>query len=71
VNDYFWAEKFIEIEADVEVECSRCDLERVIENAELTGNREELFLKWACVCGHSNYDQFHTADYIEERYLNA
>jgi hypothetical protein len=67
MNDYFWAEKFIEIIADVEVECSQCDLQTAIVNAELAGNRDNLYLEWLCQCGHKNYSELITTDFIDER----
>lgn len=66
-SDHYSDFKLVEIEADVEVECSQCDLLTTIQNADLAGNRDELFLDWTCECGHWNYSQFNTADYIEER----
>ncbi len=67
MSDYFWAEKFIEIIADVEVECSQCDLKTAIVDAELAGNRDNLYLEWLCQCGHKNYSELITTDFIDER----
>ena len=55
----------VEVTADIEVNCQKCDEGYTIYGAILEGNQWKLGYEWECSkCDHKSIEDFDTDDYI-------